>query len=121
MNKRHNISSIIDSLRLICNLKKPNKIISFLRKCDDTTVSELVASIANLIYNDDFQGHPLLKKKLNKLKKIMKGDSAKWQRVTRNANKGSKYKRQVLVEQAGSGNLLNILSTILPIVISLLL
>ena len=121
MNKKRNISSTVDSLRLICKLRNPKDIISFLSKCDDRTVSELISSIANLIYNDDFHLHPLLNKKLKKLKNIMKGDSAKWKKATKDAGKDGKYKRRLLVEQAGSGNLLSIFSSILPIIVSLLL
>jgi hypothetical protein len=121
MNKKRNISSTIDSLRIICKLKSPKDIISFLSKCDDRTVSELISSIANLIYNDDFQSHPLLSKKLKHLKNIMKSDSVKWMRATKESGKGGKYKRRLLVEQAGTGNLLSIFSSILPIIVSLLL
>lgn len=118
-NNKKKMVSTIDLVKIISKLKSSDSIASLLQMVDDRAIHRLVEVFANLIHNKELQGHPLLLRKLKPLKKKMRSDAALWMKLVQNPVGNLRSKRRVLIDQAGSGFLWPILSTLLPVLISL--
>lgn len=109
------IKTCLKNAHLLKKLKNGDLIKSFLQGSNDATVHNLLSMIANLIHNTKISDHPLLKKKLPKLKKKMGTQSKMWLKVTNNSKQNSKFGRKFLINQAGNGVLMDIITTMLPL------
>jgi hypothetical protein len=109
------IKICLENAQLLKKLKNVDLVKSFIQGSNDTTVHSLLSMIANLIHNTKISNHPLLKKKLPKLKKKMSANSKLWLKVTNHSKKNSKFSRKFLVNQAGSGVLMDIVTCMIPI------
>lgn len=114
------IKTCLRNAHLLKKLKNGELVKTFLQGSNDSTVHSLLSMVANLIHNTKISDHPLIKKKLPKLKKKMVTDSKMWLKVTNNSKKNSKFSRQFLINQAGSGILMDIVTTMLPLLPMLL-
>ena len=115
------LSSAIALAKIISKLKSSDSIVSLIQRLDDKTINQLVGLIANLIHNKQFQSHPLLSKKLKPLKKKMYTSASQWLKLVKNPAGNLRSKRNTLIKQAGSGSLWQIITSVLPVLISLVL
>ena len=118
---KKSLTSAIALAKIISKLKSPDSIVSLIQRLDDKTINQLVGLIANLIHNKQFQSHPLLSRKLKTLKKKMHSSASQWLKLVKNPAGNPRSKRNTLIKQAGSGSLWQIISSVLPVLISLVL
>lgn len=118
---KKSLSSTIALAKIIAKLKSPDSIVGLIQRVDDKTINQLVGLIANLIHNKEFQSHPLLSRKLKPLKKKMCSSASQWINLVKNPAGSLRSKRRTLIKQAGSGSLWQIISSLLPVLISLVL
>ena len=119
-NKK-SLTSAIALAKIISKLRSPDDISNLIQRLDDKTINQLVGVIANLIYNKKLQNHPLLSRKLKPLKKKMHASSSQWLKLVNNPTANIRSKRGTLIKQAGSGSVWEIISSVLPVLISLVL
>ena len=119
-NKQTNIQHSLAFAKIIKKLRSPDLIKDFINNANDSSLSSFYRIVANLIHNSKFSKSSLLQKKIPKLKKIMYPFRKKWLKVTKAANDNPREKRKFLLEQTGNGNVLSIISAILPVLLSLL-
>ena len=119
-NKK-SLTSAIALAKIISKLRSPDDISNLIQRLDDKTINQLVGVIANLIYNKKLQNHPLLSRKLKPLKKKMHASSSQWLKLVNNPAANIRSKRGTLIKQAGSGSVWEIISSVLPVLISLVL
>ena len=116
-NKQSNMRDSLAFAKIIKKLRSPDLIEDFIRNANDSLLSSFYRIVANLIHNTQFGENTLLRKKIPKLKKIMLPFRKKWLRVTKAANGNPREKRKFLLEQTGNGNVLSIISAILPVLL----
>ena len=119
-NKQSNMRDSLAFAKIIKKLRSPDLIKDFINNSNDSTLSSFYRIVANLIHNTNFNESTLIRKKIPKLKKIMYPFRKKWLKVTKAANDNPREKRRFLLEQTGNGNVLSIISAILPVLLSLL-
>ena len=107
--------------RIISKLKSPEDISNLIQRLDEDTINQLVGVVANLIHNKKLQKHPLLSRKLKPLKKKMQSSATEWMKLVNNPTASIRSKRGTLIKQAGSGSLWQVISSVLPVLISLVL
>lgn len=118
---KKSLTSAVALARIISKLRTPDTIINLIQRLDDKTINQLVGLIANLIHNKKLQKHPLLARKLKPLKKKMLTSASEWINLVNNPAGNIRSKRKTLIKQAGSGSLWQIVSSVLPVLISLVL
>ena len=118
---KKSLTSTLALAKIISKLKSPDSIVSLIQRLDDKTINQLVGLIANLIHNKQFQSHPLLSRKLKPLRKKMHSSASQWLKLVKNPSGNPRSKRSTLIKQAGSGSLWQIISSVLPVLISLVL
>ena len=119
-NKK-SLTSAVALAKIISKLRSPDSIVNLIQRLDDNTINQLVGLIANLIHNKKLQNHPLLSRKLKPLKKKMHASASQWIKLVNNPGGKIQSKRKTLIKQAGSGSLWQIISSVLPVLISLVL
>ena len=118
---KKSLTSAIALAKIISKLRSPEDISNLIQRVDDNTINQLVGVIANLIHNKKLQSHPLLTRKLKPLKKKMQASASQWLKLVNNPTANIKSKRGTLIKQAGSGSVWQIISSMLPVLISLVL
>ena len=119
-SKQGNMQDSLAFAKIIKKLRSPDLIEDFIRNANDSLLSSFYRIVANLIHNTQFAENNLLRKKIPKLKKIMLPFRKKWMKVTKASNSNPREKRKFLLEQTGNGNVLSIISAILPVLLSLM-
>ena len=119
-SKQTNMRDSVAFAKIIKKLRSPDLIEDFIRNANDSLLSSFYRIVANLIHNTQFAENNLLRKKIPKLKKIMLPFRKKWMKVTKASDDNPREKRKFLLEQTGNGNVLSIISAILPVLLSLL-
>ena len=118
--KTQNLKNSINFAKIVKKLKCPTLIKHFLESTSDKHLCDFYRIIANLIHNDNFAQSSLIKKQIPKLRKLMSPNKKQWTDITKGASKNPKRKKMFLIEQTGSGNILSIISTVLPLLLSLI-
>ena len=119
-SKQANMQDSLVFAKIIKKLRSPDLIEDFIRNANDSLLSSFYRIVANLIHNTQFAENNLLRKKIPKLKKIMLPFRKKWMKVTKVSNSNPREKRKFLLEQTGNGNVLSIISAILPVLLTLM-
>ena len=120
MRRAKNIKQSVIFAKIVKKLKSPELIKEFVQNTSDKNIANFYRIIANLVYSERFAQDPLVKKKLPKLKKIMQPYKKKWLKVTRQASKNPREKRNFFMEQTGNGNILSIITSLLPVLLAFL-
>ena len=120
MGRAKNIKQSVIFAKIVKKLKSPELIKEFVQNTSDKNIANFYRIIANLVYSERFAQDPLVKKKLPKLKKIMQPYKKKWLKVTRQASKNPREKRNFFMEQTGNGNILSIITSLLPVLLAFL-
>ena len=120
MGRAKNIKQSVIFAKIVKKLKSPELIKEFVQNTSDKNIANFYRIIANLVYSERFAQDPLVKKKLPKLKRIMQPYKKKWLKVTRQASKNPREKRNFFMEQTGNGNILSIITSLLPILLAFL-
>ena len=118
---KKNLSSTIALAKIISKLRSPDSIVNLIQRLDDSTINQLIGLIANLIHNKKLQTHPLLSPKLKSLKKKMQSTAPQWIGLVNSPAANIRTKRRTLIKQAGTGSLWQIVSSMLPVLLSLVL
>jgi hypothetical protein len=118
---KKSLKSSVAIAKLVTKLKSSDSIADLIQRLDENSINHLVGVIANLMHNKGLQQHPLLARKLKRLKNNMRGSAREWSRLVHNPLGCIKAKRRTLVKQAGTGSLWQIISSVLPVLLSLLL
>lgn len=119
-NKSQNLKNSVNFAKIIKRLKCPILIKHFVESASHENLSAFYRIIANLLHNDNFAQNSLIKKKIPKLRKLMSPHKKEWTDITKTASLNTRRKRKFLIEQTGSGNILSIISTVLPLLLSLI-
>ena len=120
MGRAKNIKQSVIFAKIVKKLKSPELIKEFVQNTSDKNIANFYRIIANLVYSERFAQDPLVKKKLPKLKRIMQPYKKKWLKVTRQASKNPREKRNFFMEQTGNGNILSIITSLLPVLLAFL-
>ena len=118
---KKSLTSTVALARIISKLRTSDTITNLIQRLDDKTINQLVGLVANLIHNKKLQKHPLLARKLKPLKKKMHASASEWIKLVNNPEGNIQSKRKTLIKQAGSGSLWKIISSVLPVLVSLVL
>ena len=119
-NKIQNLKNSVNFAKIIKRLKCPILIKHFVESASHENLCAFYRIIANLLHNDNFAENSLIKKKIPKLRKLMSPHKKEWTDITKTASVNTRRKRKFLIEQTGSGNILSIISTVLPLLLSLI-
>ena len=117
---KNNLEKSINFARVIKSLKTPTLIRHFIDHTSDENLTHFYRIVANLLHNEQFANNPMIKKKLSKLRSIMAPFKGTWLKVTKSASKNPRQKRKFFMEQSGNGSILQIISTVLPLLLTLL-
>ena len=120
MSRTKNIQQSIAFAKIVKKLKCPELIKNFVQNTSDKNLANFYRIIANLVYSERFAQDPLVRKKLPKLKKIMQPYRKKWTQLTKKASKNPREKRNFFIEQTGNGNIMSIVSSLLPMLLAFL-
>ena len=119
-NKKQNLKKSIKFAQIIRKLKTPQLIADFAEQVDDSCLSNFYRIVANLIHSEGFSENPILRKKIPKLKKVMSPFKKEWLRVTQKSTQNPKGKKKFFLQQTGQGNILQIVTSVLPLLLALL-
>ena len=120
MGRAKNMKQSVAFAKIVKKLKCPELIKDFVQNTSDKNIANFYRIIANLVYSEKFAQNPLVKKKLPKLKKIMQPYKKKWVQVTKQASKNPREKRNFMIQQTGNGNIMSIVSSLLPMLLAFL-
>ena len=118
--KIQNLKNSINFAKIVKKLRCPTLIKHFVEGSSDKNLCDFYRIIANLIYNEGFSKNPAIRKKIPQLRKLMYPYKKEWKDITKNATKNPKKKKKFLIEQTGSGNILSIISSVFPLLLTLL-
>ena len=118
---KKSLTSAVALAKIISKLCSPDSIVNLIQRLDDSTINQLIGLIANLIHNKKLQNHPLLSPKLKSIKKKMHSSAPQWIKLVNRPSANIRSKRKTLIKQAGSGSLWQIISSVLPVLVSLVL
>ena len=116
----NNLQQSVNFARIIKQLKSPALIKHFIQNTNDDNLADFFRIAANLLHNERFASNSLVKKKLPKLRQIMAPFKKKWLKVTKSASVSPRQKRKFLIEQSANGSILKIISSLLPLLLSLI-
>lgn len=119
-NKKQNLKKSIKFAQIIRKLKTPQLIADFAEQVDDSCLSNFYRIVANLIHSEGFSENPILRKKIPKLKKVMSPFKKEWLRNTQKSTQNPKGKKKFFIQQTGQGNILQIVTSVLPLLLALL-
>ena len=119
-NKKQNLKKSIKFAQIIRKLKTPQLITDFADQVDDSSLTNFYRIVANLIYSKGFSENPLLRKKLPKLKMVMSPFKREWLKMTQKSTQNPKGKKKFFLQQTGQGNILQIVTSVLPLLLALL-
>ena len=119
MAKKHqqSLDKSVNFAKIVHKLKCPTLIKHFVESTNEHVLSDFYRIMANLLYNEKFTQSKVIKRKIPKLRKMMAPYKKQWIDITKYASKNPKKKKKFFV---GSGNILSIISSVLPLLLTLL-